>query len=156
MLQSISCAFQVDVDERWSAEQLLSHDFLKMAAESRKIVPLINAAKQQLDKQNHWNLFLSPTWSSTSVAYRALWSPADLSDSRSPPAYWLVRSCQWECAIYLRYLVIILWLLIQRKSTVTSTIKSNMPKAHATYLTLTTSFYQLLYMNPSSWINFGW
>merc|ERR1719228_1541012 len=28
-------------------------DFLKMAAESRKIVPLINAAKQQLDKQNH-------------------------------------------------------------------------------------------------------
>merc|ERR1719228_1953466 len=29
------------------------HDFLKMAAESRKIVPLINAAKQQLDKQNH-------------------------------------------------------------------------------------------------------
>jgi len=44
---------EVDVDERWSAEQLLSHDFLKMAAESRKIVPLINAAKQQLDKQNH-------------------------------------------------------------------------------------------------------
>merc|ERR1712211_3235 len=28
-------------------------DFLEMAAESRKIVPLINAAKQQLDKQNH-------------------------------------------------------------------------------------------------------
>ena len=44
---------QVDVDERWSAEQLLSHDFLKMAAENRKIVPLINAAKAQLDKQNH-------------------------------------------------------------------------------------------------------
>ena len=44
---------QVDVDERWSAEQLLSHDFLKIAAENRKIVPLINAAKAQLDKQNH-------------------------------------------------------------------------------------------------------
>merc|ERR1711936_496065 len=44
---------EVDVDERWSAEQLLSHDFLKMAAENRKIVPLINAAKAQLDKQNH-------------------------------------------------------------------------------------------------------
>merc|ERR1712130_892245 len=44
---------EVDVDERWSAEQLLSHDFLKIAAENRKIVPLINAAKAQLDKQNH-------------------------------------------------------------------------------------------------------
>jgi len=44
---------EVDVDERWSAEQLLTHDFLKMAAENRKIVPLINAAKAQLDKQNH-------------------------------------------------------------------------------------------------------
>jgi len=43
---------EVDVDERWSAEQLLSHDFLKMAAENRKIVPLINAAKTQLAKQN--------------------------------------------------------------------------------------------------------
>merc|ERR550519_2214735 len=43
---------EVDVDERWSAEQLLTHDFLKMAAENRKIVPLINAAKAQLDK-NH-------------------------------------------------------------------------------------------------------
>ena len=47
-----SCPLQVDVDERWSAEQLLSHDFLKMAAENRKIVPLINAAKTQLAKQN--------------------------------------------------------------------------------------------------------
>jgi len=44
---------EVDVDERWSAEQLLNHDFLKMAAENRKIVPLINAAKAQLDKQSH-------------------------------------------------------------------------------------------------------
>ena len=51
--QNIMSSPQVDVDERWSAEQLLSHDFLKIAAENRKIVPLINAAKAQLDKQNH-------------------------------------------------------------------------------------------------------
>ena len=41
---------QVDVDKRWSAEQLLVHPFLRKAAESRKIIPLIKAAKEQLDK----------------------------------------------------------------------------------------------------------
>jgi len=41
---------EVDVDRRWTAEQLLSHPFLGKAAESRKIVPLIKAAKEQLDK----------------------------------------------------------------------------------------------------------
>jgi len=41
---------EVDVDKRWTAEQLLSHKFLEKSAESRKIVPLIKAAKEQLDK----------------------------------------------------------------------------------------------------------
>ena len=41
---------KVDVDKRWTAEQLLAHKFLEKAAESRKIVPLIKAAKEQLDK----------------------------------------------------------------------------------------------------------
>lgn len=41
---------EVDVDKRWSAEQLLVHPFLRKAAESRKIIPLIKAAKEQLDK----------------------------------------------------------------------------------------------------------
>ena len=41
---------QVDVDKRWSAEQLMVHPFLRKAAESRKIIPLIKAAKEQLDK----------------------------------------------------------------------------------------------------------
>ena len=42
--------FQVDVDKRWTAEQLLDHDFLKKASAPKKIVPLIKAAKEQLDK----------------------------------------------------------------------------------------------------------
>ena len=41
---------QVDVDKRWTAEQLLSHEFLQKASEPRKIVPLIKAAKEQLEK----------------------------------------------------------------------------------------------------------
>eukprot|EP00091_Calanus_sinicus_P009402 TRINITY_DN2200_c0_g1_i1.p1 TRINITY_DN2200_c0_g1~~TRINITY_DN2200_c0_g1_i1.p1 ORF type:complete len:183 (-),score=65.67 TRINITY_DN2200_c0_g1_i1:575-1123(-) len=41
---------EVDVDKRWSAEQLMVHPFLRKAAESRKIIPLIKAAKEQLDK----------------------------------------------------------------------------------------------------------
>lgn len=41
---------EVDVDKRWTAEQLLSHQFIEKAAESRRIVPLIKAAKEQLDK----------------------------------------------------------------------------------------------------------
>jgi len=41
---------EVDVDKRWTAEQLLAHKFLEKAAESRRIVPLIKAAKEQLDK----------------------------------------------------------------------------------------------------------
>ena len=41
---------KVDVDKRWTAEQLLSHKFIEKAAESRRIVPLIKAAKEQLDK----------------------------------------------------------------------------------------------------------
>ena len=42
--------FQVDVDKRWTAEQLLDHEFLKKASVPKKIVPLIKAAKEQLDK----------------------------------------------------------------------------------------------------------
>merc|ERR1719450_477141 len=41
---------EVDVEKRWSAEQLLTHTFLKKSCESRKIIPLIKAAKEQLDK----------------------------------------------------------------------------------------------------------
>jgi len=41
---------EVNVEERWSAEQLLSHPFLLKAADSKKIVPLIKAAKEQLEK----------------------------------------------------------------------------------------------------------
>jgi len=41
---------EVDVEKRWSAEQLMSHPFLRKASEARKIVPLIKAAKEQLDK----------------------------------------------------------------------------------------------------------
>jgi len=41
---------EVDVDKRWTAEQLLDHDFLKKASAPKKIVPLIKAAKEQLDK----------------------------------------------------------------------------------------------------------
>jgi len=41
---------EVNVEERWSAEQLLSHPFLVKAADSKKIVPLIKAAKEQLEK----------------------------------------------------------------------------------------------------------
>jgi len=41
---------EVDVDKRWTAEQLLSHEFLQKASEPRKIVPLIKAAKEQLEK----------------------------------------------------------------------------------------------------------
>ena len=50
-LPMIVCTFQVDVDKRWSAEQLISHPFLRKAAEGKKIIPLIKAAKEQLDKQ---------------------------------------------------------------------------------------------------------
>jgi len=42
---------EVEVEKRWTAEQLLSHPFLAKTCEPRKIVPLIKAAKQQLDKQ---------------------------------------------------------------------------------------------------------
>jgi len=42
---------EVDVEKRWSAEQLMTHPFLRKSAEIRKIVPLIKAAKEQLDKQ---------------------------------------------------------------------------------------------------------
>jgi p21-activated kinase 1 len=41
---------EVDVEKRWSAEQLMTHPFLRKSAEIRKIVPLIKAAKEQLDK----------------------------------------------------------------------------------------------------------
>merc|ERR1719158_2743306 len=41
---------EVDLDKRWTAEQLLDHDFLKKASAPKKIVPLIKAAKEQLDK----------------------------------------------------------------------------------------------------------
>jgi len=41
---------EVNVESRWSAEQLLTHDFLKKACEPRRIIPLIKAAKEQLDK----------------------------------------------------------------------------------------------------------
>jgi len=41
---------EVDVEKRWSAEQLMTHPFLRKSAETRKIVPLIKAAKEQLDK----------------------------------------------------------------------------------------------------------
>jgi len=41
---------EVNVESRWSAEQLLTHPFLKKSCESRKIIPLIKAAKEQLDK----------------------------------------------------------------------------------------------------------
>ena len=47
---SITLPFQVDVEKRWSAEQLLSHPFLKKAAEPHKIIPLIRAAKEQIEK----------------------------------------------------------------------------------------------------------
>ena len=46
----ITMIIQVDVDKRWTAEQLLSHEFLQKASEPRKIVPLIKAAKEQLEK----------------------------------------------------------------------------------------------------------
>ena len=49
LLHSIASQ-KVDVDKRWTAEQLLAHKFLEKAAESRRIVPLIKAAKEQLDK----------------------------------------------------------------------------------------------------------
>ena len=41
---------EVNVESRWSAEQLLTHPFLKKACEPRRIIPLIKAAKEQLDK----------------------------------------------------------------------------------------------------------
>jgi p21-activated kinase 1 len=41
---------EVEVEKRWTAEQLRSHQFLAKACEPRKIIPLIKAAKQQLDK----------------------------------------------------------------------------------------------------------
>jgi len=41
---------EVDVEKRWSAEQLMTHPFLRKSTETRKIVPLIKAAKEQLDK----------------------------------------------------------------------------------------------------------
>ena len=41
---------QVNVEERWSAEQLSEHGFLATAAPQHKIVPLIKAAKEQLEK----------------------------------------------------------------------------------------------------------
>jgi len=42
---------EVNVEKRWSAEQLLTHPFLKKSCEPRKIIPLIKAAKEILDKQ---------------------------------------------------------------------------------------------------------
>jgi len=41
---------EVDVEARWSAEQLLTHPFLLKSADNHKIVPLIKAAKEQLEK----------------------------------------------------------------------------------------------------------
>lgn len=41
---------EVNVETRWSAEQLLTHPFLKKSCESRRIIPLIKAAKEQLLK----------------------------------------------------------------------------------------------------------
>jgi len=41
---------EVNVEERWSAEQLSEHGFLATAAPQHKIVPLIKAAKEQLEK----------------------------------------------------------------------------------------------------------
>ena len=47
---NIVATLQVNVETRWSAEQLLTHPFLKKACEPRRIIPLIKAAKEQLDK----------------------------------------------------------------------------------------------------------
>lgn len=41
---------EVDVDKRWSAEQLLTHQFLLKAADRHRIIPLIRAAQEQLAK----------------------------------------------------------------------------------------------------------
>jgi len=38
---------EVDVDARWTAEQLLSHPFLKTAAPNKEILPLIETTKKQ-------------------------------------------------------------------------------------------------------------
>jgi len=46
----INRCLEVDVDARWSAEQLLDHPFLEKTADAHKIVPLIKAAKEQLGK----------------------------------------------------------------------------------------------------------
>jgi len=48
----IDRCLEVEVSARWSAAELLDHEFLKKACEPRKIVPLIKAAKEQLEKQN--------------------------------------------------------------------------------------------------------
>jgi len=46
----IDKCLEVDVESRWSAEQLLDHPFLDKSCEPKKIIPLIKAAKQQLEK----------------------------------------------------------------------------------------------------------
>ena len=50
VLASNNESLQVNVEKRWSAEQLLTHPFLKKSCEARKIVPLIKAAKEILEK----------------------------------------------------------------------------------------------------------
>ena len=37
---------QVNVDARWTAEQLLAHPFLKTAAPNKQILPLIETTKK--------------------------------------------------------------------------------------------------------------
>jgi hypothetical protein len=41
---------QVSVEDRWSAEQLLTHPFLKTTVDCAKLKPLIEAAKKELNK----------------------------------------------------------------------------------------------------------
>ena len=38
---------QVDVNARWTAEQLMSHPFLKKASPNKDILPLIETTKKQ-------------------------------------------------------------------------------------------------------------
>jgi len=46
----IDKCLEVDVDKRWSAEQLLTHPFLSTTVDCVKLVPLIKAAKSVLNK----------------------------------------------------------------------------------------------------------
>ena len=45
-LSQIKTHLQVNVDARWTAEQLLAHPFLKTAAPNKQILPLIETTKK--------------------------------------------------------------------------------------------------------------